>query len=106
MPRIVADSERISAIRHEANLRFLRQTALWLSLVENRADPRVSVIGWQIDLDGNSFPAGVRVRLDQVTGNIARQDRDRVHPGTAEIVAEAPAQAVRQPANKRLPHFV
>ena len=70
--------------------------------MEDRADVGVGIVLRQIELDGDALPTRVRVRRDQIAGNVARQNRDRIHSDLGEIFAEPLRQAGRQAPDEGL----
>src|SRR5437763_3237785 len=65
---------------------------------------RVRRVARQIKLDGDAFPSRVSVRRDQVSRNVARQNRDWIHTDFGIAGAEAAFERRREPPYESLFH--
>src|SRR5262249_49185687 len=104
MPGIRADGKSVTAVRRKRHLFALWQRAVCKLLMENGADMRRRPIARQVKLDGNALPSRIGMRSDQISGNVASQNRDRVHADFGVARAEAAFKWRGQTAHERLFH--
>src|SRR5207245_11223887 len=71
------------------HLRSFRFAPVRQFFVKNRADMRMGMVGRQVKLNRDSFPKTVGVLENPVAGNVARENRHRVHPDAGEILSKA-----------------
>ena len=57
--------------------------------MKDRTDIRIGIVLRQIKLNGNALPMRVGMRRDEIAGNVACEDRDRIHADFGEYISEA-----------------
>src|SRR5215472_7501923 len=104
MPSVVANRKRVARVRGELHLGAFGQPTSRQFLMEDCANMRGRAIAWQVELDGDAFPMRVGVWCDEVAGNVAGENRDRIEADFGVVGAEAPGQRRREPAYKSVLH--
>ena len=102
VPGVGADREGVAAVGRKTHLCVLGLRTVGKHFVEDGADIGVGVIGRQIELHRDPLPTRIGVRRDLIAGNVAGEDRDRIHADVREVLAETLLESRRQAADEGL----
>src|SRR5262245_50330545 len=89
MPGVIANGKSVSGVWRKQHLRLLWHGTIEQFLVKDRADIGIGIVLWQVELDSDSFPMRIGVRCNEIAGNIACEDRNRIHTNFGKLIPES-----------------